>query len=225
MKPGLPSNKEISKMKFTEWYVEKKNCVLCIPFILSGSPNDGLQSGIKLLRHGNFGEQNSIYLSRPCPLHSKLLCLLFSTRSLNSCSTQFHGGAWGGGGTPGNSWWGCAAQFSKSWPYFRPKDVISHTRFQTRPLKSMPVFRTGLYAEIMLSLLRLERKQKISSNPFQIRILLFLSYSFGIETMNTFIHSRSSFKHHTWFQAGKVFTCFQTEMAQKPYPMVRHILT
>ena len=116
----------------------------------------------------------------------------------------------GGGGaprppTPGNSWWGCAAQFSKSWPYFRPKDVISHTRFQTRPLKSMPVFRTGLYAEIML--------------------LLFLSYSFGIETMNTFIHSRSSFKNHTWFQTSKVFTCFQTEMAQKPYPMVRHILT
>ena len=27
----------------------------------------------------------------------------------------------GGGGTPGNSCWGCAARFSKSWPYFRPK--------------------------------------------------------------------------------------------------------
>ena len=41
----------------------------------------------------------------------------------------------------------------------------------------------------MLSLLRLERKQKNSSNPFRIRIFLFLSYSFGIETINTFIHS------------------------------------
>ena len=41
----------------------------------------------------------------------------------------------------------------------------------------------------MLSLLRLECKQKNSSNPFWIRILLFLSYSFGIETINTFIHS------------------------------------
>ena len=41
----------------------------------------------------------------------------------------------------------------------------------------------------MLSLLRLERKQKNSSNPFRIRIFLFLSYSFGIETTNTFIHS------------------------------------
>ena len=35
----------------------------------------------------------------------------------------------GGGGTPGNSWWGCATRFSKSWPYFRL--VIFPTRFQT----------------------------------------------------------------------------------------------
>ena len=49
----------------------------------------------------------------------------------------------------------------------------------------------------MLSLLRLERKPKNSSNPFRIRIFLFLSYSFGIETINTFIHSRSSLKNHT----------------------------
>ena len=44
----------------------------------------------------------------------------------------------------------------------------------------------------MLSLLRLERRQKNSSNPLRICIYLFLSYSFGIETINTFIHSRSS---------------------------------
>ena len=41
----------------------------------------------------------------------------------------------------------------------------------------------------MLPLLRLERKQKNYSNPFRIRIFLFLSYSFGTETINTFIHS------------------------------------
>ena len=41
----------------------------------------------------------------------------------------------------------------------------------------------------MLSLLRLERKQTNVSNPFRIRTFLFLSYSFGIETINTFIHS------------------------------------
>ena len=51
-----------------------------------------------------------------------------------------------------------------------------HTRFQTRPLKSIPVFRPGLQAELMLSLLRLERKQKISSNPFRIRIFLYLTH-------------------------------------------------
>ena len=49
-------------------------------------------------------------------------------------------GAGGGGVTPGNSWWGCAAWFFKSRPDFRPKNVIFHTRFQTRPLKSIPVF-------------------------------------------------------------------------------------
>ena len=53
-------------------------------------------------------------------------------------------GGWGGGGTPGNSWWGCAARFSKSWPCFRPKNVSFHTRFQSRPLKSIPVLRSGL---------------------------------------------------------------------------------
>ena len=45
------------------------------------------------------------------------------------------------GGTPRNSWWGWAARFSKSWPYFRRKHVIFHTRFQTWPLKSIPVYK------------------------------------------------------------------------------------
>ena len=38
----------------------------------------------------------------------------------------------GGGCTPKNlGWGGFAARFSKSLPYFTPKDVIFHTRFQT----------------------------------------------------------------------------------------------
>ena len=41
-----------------------------------------------------------------------------------------------GGGTPGNSWWGCAARLSKSWPYLRPKNVIFHARFQTWPFRN-----------------------------------------------------------------------------------------
>ena len=102
----------------------------------------------------------------------------------------------------------------------RPTNVIFHTRFQTWPLKSIPVFRPGLQAKIMLSLLSLQRKQKNSSNPFQILIFFFLSYSFGIETIKTFIQSRirSSLKNHTRFQPklGKVYTHFQTATAQNP---------
>ena len=59
------------------------------------------------------------------------------------CSSKSCPG-WGGGGTPGNSWWGCAAWFLKPWPDFRPKIVIFHTRPQTRTLKSIPVFRPAL---------------------------------------------------------------------------------
>ena len=72
----------------------------------------------------------------------------------------------------------------------------------------------------MLSLLRLERKQENSSNPFRIRIFSFLFYSFGIETINTFIHSRSSLENYTRFQTkmGKVQTRFQTKTAQKTLP-------
>ena len=78
----------------------------------------------------------------------------------------------------------------------------------------------------MSSLLRLECKQNNSSNPFLIRIFLFLSFSFAIETRNTFVHSRSSLENHTRFQTkmGKVYTRFQTKTAQKPYPMGRHLL-
>ena len=125
-----------------------------------------------------------------------------------------------GGGTPRNSLCGCVARLSKSWPYFRPKNVIFHTRFQTRPLKFIPVFRPGL------KLLKLERKQNNSSNAFRIRIFLCRSYSSGIETITTFIRSRSSLENHTRFQTkmGKVCTCFQTKKAQKPYPLERHIL-
>ena len=90
---------------------------------------------------------------------------------------------------------------------------------------STTVFRSGLQAEIMSSLLRLERKQKNSSNPCRIRIFFFLSYSFRIETIDTFISSRSSLKNHTRFQTkmGKLYTCFQTKTAQKPDPMGRHM--
>jgi len=65
-------------------------------------------------------------------------------------------------------------------PISDQKNVIFYTRFQTRPLKSIPVFRPGLKAEIMSSLFKLERKQNNSSNAFRIRIFPFRAYSFGI---------------------------------------------
>ena len=99
-----------------------------------------------------------------------------------------------------------------STPVFR-LDLI-HTRFQTWPLGRNYVIITKIIAQT-----------KNSSNPLRIRIFLFVSYAFGIETINTFIHSRSSLKNHTRFQTkiGKVYTRFQTKTAQKPYPVGRHI--
>ena len=148
---------------------------------------------------------------------------------------------------PGNSWWGCAAGSLNPDPISDQKLNFPHpfsdlvckirTLFQTWSLKSIPVFRPGLWG-IMSSLLRLERRQKTfklpvefayfsvlsylqkreqksSSNPFRILIFFFLLYSFGIET---FIQFRSSLKIHTRFQTkmGKVYNRFQTKTAQNP---------
>ena len=106
---------------------------------------------------------------------------------------------------------------------FKTKIAHFHTCFQTRPLKSIPLFHSWPLSRLMSSLLKLQCKQKNSSNPFRIRMFLFLSYSFGIKTINTFIHSRSSLENHTRFQTkmGKVYTRFQTKTAHKP--MGRHM--
>ena len=53
-----------------------------------------------------------------------------------------------------------------------------HTRFQTWPLGRNYVIITQIRAQT-----------KNYSNPFRIRIFLFLAYSFGVETINTFILS------------------------------------
>ena len=54
-------------------------------------------------------------------------------------------------------------------------------------------------------------------NPFRVLILLFLSHSFGIETTNALIYSRSSLESHTRFQTtmDKVYTRFHNKTAQK----------
>ena len=63
--------------------------------------------------------------------------------------------------------------------------------------------------------------KKFLEYAFQICIFLILSYSLGIETINTFIRSCSSLGNHACFQTkmGKVYTCFQTKKAQKSYPL------
>ena len=59
----------------------------------------------------------------------------------------------------------------------------------------------------MLSLLRLGRKHKNHSTLFGIRIILFLSYSFGIKTIKMFIYSRSSLENPTRFQTPEWAKC------------------
>ena len=70
------------------------------------------------------------------------------------------------------------------------------------------------------------KANKKNRNQFLIRMFLFLSYSFGIEIINSFLNSsRRSLENHTRFQTkmGKVCTRLQTETAQKPYPLGRHV--
>ena len=90
-----------------------------------------------------------------------------------------------------------------------------HTRFQIWPLGRNCVIITLIRAQ----------NNKNSLTPFQIRMFLCLSYSFGIETINTFINCRSSLENHTRRQTkmGKVNTGFLTKTAQKPYPVGRDI--
>ena len=60
----------------------------------------------------------------------------------------------GRAGTPGNSWWVCAARLSKSRAYFISNNVNFHTRFQTWPPKIQTRFQN------ISSLPILERQQK-----------------------------------------------------------------
>ena len=85
-------------------------------------------------------------------------------------------GGGGGGGTAGNSWRRCA-------------DLISISN--QKKSSSTLVFRPGLY-ELKSLLLTLERQQNDFLNAFLIPVslsLCYLTYSIGIETTNTLIHS------------------------------------
>ena len=94
-----------------------------------------------------------------------------------------------------------------------------YTRFQTWPLGRN-------YA-----LHYLDRKQNNSSNSFRMRIFLFLTYSFGIKTINTcsckYVHALPKFPSKTIPDSRPYFakctTLFRPKRRKKPYLMGRHI--
>ena len=88
------------------------------------------------------------------------------------------------------------------------KKSFFRARFQTWPLGRNYVIITQIRAQT----------KKISSNAFRIRLFLFLSNSFGLGTINTFIRSRSSLKSHPILdQNGQsVYTFSDQKRPQKP---------
>ena len=102
------------------------------------------------------------------------------------------------GSTSRNSWLGCAALFSKSWPYFRPKSVIFLTRSQTWPLGRNYVIITQIRVQTKMFF------QSISNSHIPLSFLLI----WNIETINTFMHSRSFLENHIRFQTkmSKVYS-------------------
>ena len=133
-------------------------------------------------------------------------------------------GSRGGGVLLGILGGGCAARFFKSWPDFRPNNVIFHTRFQTRSLKSIPVFRPGFRQKFVIStLIRPKTKiffKSISSSHISLSFPLIWNWHDKYVLI-----LRDSLENHTRFQTkmGKVYTRFQTKTAQKPYLTGRHI--
>ena len=64
------------------------------------------------------------------------------------------------------------------------------TRFQTKKRNfPHPFSDLAFRHKLCYHYVAVRAQTKNSSNPFQIRIFLFLSYSFGIKTINTFINS------------------------------------
>ena len=128
----------------------------------------------------------------------------------NEDITFFINGSWGWGGRgegPGDSWWECAARFSKSWPYFRPKKSDFPHPFSDLVSK-----------KLCHHCLDENAKKKISYTPLRIRILLLLSNSFGVETTHTFIHLRSFLDNHTRFQTkmAKFIPVFRPKRRKNP---------
>ena len=145
----------------------------------------------------------------------------------------YSGGLLGGGG--GGIFLGIlGGGVSPGSPNPEPKNVIFHIRFKTQRWSQNATLHVYIKQKLCHHCWDQNRNKKISWNPFGIRILHFLSYSFGIEMTTTLTHNRSSFVNHTRFGTkvgkiprepprGKICTRFQTKTAQKPYPFERHI--
>ena len=106
--------------------------------------------------------------------------------------TKLYKGAWnarGGWVLLDNSRWGCAAKFFKSWPDFRPKNVIFYTGFQTiyRPLKSIPVFRPGFRQKLCYHYIDYSANQKNIQIHFEFAYFSFFPYS--LELNDKYVHT------------------------------------
>ena len=127
-------------------------------------------------------------------------------------------------GTPRNSWWGCAARFSKSWPYFRLKNVIFphpfsdlvtpkiHTRFQTWPL--------GRNYHNVIIWLRLECKQKTLQSHF-FEFAYFSFFLFIWNWKHKYVHTRPYFPrkpHPIPDQNGQSVYPFSDQKGPKTLP-------
>ena len=78
---------------------------------------------------------------------------------------------------------------------FQTRKCLFHTRFQTRPLKSIPVFRPALQAEIMLSLLSQSANKKIfksiSNSHISLSFLLIWNWNEKIRSYGPVVPSKT----------------------------------
>jgi len=160
------------------------------------------------------------------------------------------------GGTPGNlgvGESGVSRPVLQTLTLFRTKNVIFHTRFQTRSVKSTPIFRPGLLDSSRLS----DSEGKLPVSQFSgrpnylgawnrlglIRQKSCHRYQIRVQTKNSsnaiririYLFRSYFFKIwtintfiHVHFRSSprsrsKWAKCFQTKKAQKPYSLGRHI--
>ena len=93
------------------------------------------------------------------------------------------------------------------------------TLFQTKKCNFSHPFSHLAFKKLCRHYLDYSSNKKYFLKSIRIRIFLFLSYWIGTETINTFVHSRSSLENHTRFQTkmGKDCIRFETKTAQKPF--------